>query len=41
LGVSRKDLPELAEKAINDTCIFTNPCQMSRQDIEAIYEKAL
>ena len=41
LGVKRSDLPKLAEKAINDTCIFTNPRQMSRQDIEAIYEKAL
>ena len=41
LGVKRSDLPELAEKAINDACIFTNPRQMERQDIEAIYEKAL
>jgi alcohol dehydrogenase len=40
LGVRRGDLPELAEKAINDACIFTNPRQMTRQDIEAIYEKA-
>lgn len=41
LGVKRGDIPELAEKAINDACIFTNPRQMRRQDIEAIYEKAL
>lgn len=41
LGVSKGDLPELAKKAINDTCIFTNPRQMTRKDIEAIYEKAL
>jgi alcohol dehydrogenase class IV len=41
LGVKRSDLPELAEKAIDDPCIFTNPRQMERQDIEAIYEKAL
>lgn len=41
LGVTKGDLRELAEKAIHDTCIFTNPRQMSRQDIEAIYEKAL
>lgn len=41
LGVKKSDLRELAEKAINDTCIFTNPRQMTRQDIEAIYEKAL
>jgi len=41
LGVRRNDLGELAEKAINDPCIFTNPRQMNRQDIEAIYAKAL
>jgi alcohol dehydrogenase class IV len=41
LGVRRGDLRKLAEKAINDTCIFTNPRQMQWQDIEAIYEKAL
>lgn len=41
LGVKRSDLRALAEKALNDTCIFTNPRQMSRQDIEALYEKAL
>ena len=41
MGVTRSDLPELAEKAINDACIFTNPRQMERLDIEAIYEKAL
>ncbi|WP_298273412.1 alcohol dehydrogenase-like regulatory protein ErcA [Geobacter sp.] len=41
LGVSRSDIPELAEKAMNDPCIFTNPRQPTREDIEAIYEKAL
>ena len=41
LGVKRSDLQELAKKAVNDTCIFTNPRQMRWQDIEAIYEKAL
>jgi len=41
MGVKRSDLPKLAENAIIDACIFTNPRQMSRQDIEAIYEKAL
>ncbi|ABQ27687.1 alcohol dehydrogenase-like regulatory protein ErcA [Geotalea uraniireducens] len=41
LGVKESDIPELAEKAINDACIFTNPRQPTRQDIEAIYEKAL
>lgn len=41
LGVGRGDIPELAEKALNDPCIFTNPRQPTREDIEAIYEKAL
>ena len=40
LGVKRSDIPELAAKAINDPCIFTNPRQPTLQDIEAIYEKA-
>ncbi|MCM2359870.1 MAG: iron-containing alcohol dehydrogenase [Geobacteraceae bacterium] len=41
LGVGRGDIAELAEKALNDPCIFTNPRQPTREDIEAIYEKAL
>lgn len=41
LGVARSDIPELAEKALNDPCIFTNPRQPTLEDIEAIYEQAL
>jgi alcohol dehydrogenase class IV len=41
LGVTRDDLPALAEKAMGDPCIFTNPRQPAREDIESIYEKAL
>ncbi len=41
VGVAREDIPELAEIAIHDPCIFTNPRQPERRDIEAIYEKAL
>ncbi len=41
LGISRSDIPALALKALNDPCIFTNPRQPSREDIEAIYERAL
>lgn len=41
LGVSRSDIPKLAENAMNDPCIVTNPRQPTRRDIEAIYEKAL
>lgn len=41
LGVNRGVIPELAERAMHDPCIFTNPRQPRSQDIEAIYEKAL
>jgi alcohol dehydrogenase class IV len=40
LGMSKKDIPILAEKAIADACMVTNPCQLSPKDIERIYEKA-
>ncbi len=40
LGVSRDSIPELAKKALHDPCIFTNPRQLGRHDLEAIYEKA-
>lgn len=41
LGVDRSAIPELAEKAMNDPCIFTNPRQPTVQDVEAIYEQAI
>jgi alcohol dehydrogenase class IV len=41
LGVTRGDIPELAQKAMNDPCIFTNPRQPKKRDIESIYEKTL
>jgi alcohol dehydrogenase len=41
VGVDRSIIPALAETAMHDPCIFTNPRQPRRQDIEAIYEKAL
>lgn len=41
LGVGREILADLARVAMNDPCIFTNPRQPSRRDIEAIYEQAL
>ena len=40
-GVPRKDLPELAKKAIRDPCLATNPRKMTVADIEMIYGKAL
>jgi alcohol dehydrogenase class IV len=39
LGVSRSDIRLLAGKAL-DPCMFTNPRLPSREDIEAIYERA-
>jgi alcohol dehydrogenase class IV len=40
MGVARGDIPALARKAMNDPCIFTNPRQPKKRDIESIYEKA-
>ncbi|HEY6009813.1 MAG TPA: iron-containing alcohol dehydrogenase, partial [Geobacteraceae bacterium] len=40
MGVDRGVIPELAEIAMNDPCIYTNPRQPRQQDIEAIYERA-
>jgi len=40
LGVSRDDIPKLAQGALSDPCIFTNPRQPSKQEVEAIYEQA-
>ena len=41
LGVTKKDLPELAGKAIRDPCLATNPKKMTVEDIVQVYEKAL
>ena len=41
LGLSSKDIPELAEKAMHDVCMVTNPRQPTFREIEAIYERAL
>ncbi len=40
MGVSRADIPRLAEHAMSDACIATNPRKPGRKDIEALYEKA-
>jgi len=40
LGVSRGDIPGLAERAMSDPCIFTNPRQPTLKELEAIYEQA-
>lgn len=41
LGVIKEDIPALAQKAMNDVCIVTNPRPVGVKDIEAIYEEAL
>ena len=40
LGVVRKDLPELAKRALNDICIVTSPRQADAADLQAILERA-
>lgn len=39
-GISKADLPKLAENALKDPCIVTNPVQPTVQEIETIYERA-
>jgi len=41
LGVTRTDLPQLADKALLDACMATNPRRPTRQEIEEIYAAAL
>ncbi len=41
LGVSKKDLDQLAINAIKDPCLATNPRKPKLEDIKEIYERAL
>jgi len=41
LGITRKDIPRLAENAMQDACMVTNPRKPDQSDIEAIYEQAI
>jgi len=41
MGVSKKDIHELAEKAKRDPCLATNPRKPTLGDIERMYEQAL
>jgi len=41
MGVSKKDIPELARKAKRDPCLATNPRKPTLEDIERMYEYAL
>lgn len=40
LGVAPEDLPVLAQNAMLDPCLLTNPTQPTQTDLEAIYEQA-
>lgn len=40
IGASRSDIPALADNAMKDACMATNPRRPTRKDIEEIYEKA-
>ncbi len=41
VGVRPSDIPTLAQKAIKDACMVTNPRRPTQRDIEVIYEEAL
>lgn len=41
MGVKTSDIPSLAQKAVKDVCIYTNPRKATNRDIEVIYEEAL
>ncbi|HEX2647963.1 MAG TPA: iron-containing alcohol dehydrogenase, partial [Candidatus Dormibacteraeota bacterium] len=41
LGVTRKHIPDLTERALGDMTMSTNPRPLSRAEVEAIYERAL
>lgn len=40
-GTKQTDIPKLAQKAIKDPCMITNPRMPTVRDIEVIYEEAL
>jgi len=40
-NISKKDIPNLAERAHKDACLATNPKPVQQKDIEKIYEKLL
>ena len=40
-GLTREEIPKLAEMALKDACMVTNPVELSQEDVEKIYEAAL
>ena len=41
LGVRKDQIPDLAQAAMKDPCLATNPRKPSLSDLEALYEKTL
>ncbi|XPV75703.1 MAG: alcohol dehydrogenase-like regulatory protein ErcA [Desulfovibrio sp.] len=41
LGVTKADLHALAQKALQDPCMITNPADLNEEEIVQIYERAL
>ena len=41
IGVEEKDIPELAQRAMQDPCIVTNPVIPKKIDVEEIFKNAL
>ncbi|MBI9110567.1 alcohol dehydrogenase-like regulatory protein ErcA [Maridesulfovibrio ferrireducens] len=39
-GLKREDIPKLAELALKDACMVTNPVELNSEDVEKIYEAA-
>ncbi len=39
-GLSRSEIPKLAELALKDACMVTNPVEFDQDDVEKIYEAA-
>lgn len=40
LGIKREDFRKLAQGAVCDPCMHTNPCKLSVEELENIYEQA-
>lgn len=41
LGVSAEDLPRLADLALADPCMLTNPRSLTREEVLSVYERCL
>ena len=41
IGVTENDIPQLADRALKDPCIVTNPVIPEKSDVEEIFKNAL